>query len=174
MKSLLRTILDECEKNKLMYRANAYDLYDNGCRDMVVPWGYDFTALAETMSEVELNERRGNVQIIPESKVKSHSELIKEIKGEEIEDIQNAWYSDEKERETQFNKIKNMSDEVIINLNPEKYYCGHYWIVWANYGGNEHLDCFTDYDTDLDKYFDVNKLIDKWEDQYYKFKLGLI
>ena len=26
MKSLLRTILDECEKNKLMYRANAYDL----------------------------------------------------------------------------------------------------------------------------------------------------
>jgi hypothetical protein len=26
----------------------------------------------------------------------------------------------------------------------------------------------------LDKYFDVNKLIDKWEDQYYKFKLGLI
>jgi len=172
MKSLLRTILDECEKNKLMYRANAYDLYDNGCRDMVVPWGYDFTALAETMSEVELDERRGNIQIIPESKVKRHGQLIKDIKGEVIEEIQK--HTNEKERETKFNILKNMSDEDVISLNPTKYYCGDYCIIWTNYGGNENTDCLTDYSTALDKYFDLGKLIDKWEDQYCKFKLGLI
>jgi hypothetical protein len=30
MKSLLRTILDECEKHKLMYRANACELWNHG------------------------------------------------------------------------------------------------------------------------------------------------
>ena len=85
MKSLLRTILDECEKNKLMYRANAYDLADNGCEDMIVPWGYDFKALVETMSDFELDEMRGNIQILPESKVKTHAELIDSIRSDLLE-----------------------------------------------------------------------------------------
>ena len=170
MKSLLRTILDECEKNKLMYRANAYDLYDNGCEDMIVPWGYDFTALAETMSAFELDERRGNIQIIPDNQVKSHAELIKEIRDELIQDYQDGYvYVREDDKQ-----INSLTDQELIEQNPEKYFCGHYFIWWTNYGGNEHLDCFTDYSTGLDKYFDVSKLTNDWEDEYIKFKLGLI
>ena len=165
MKSLLRTILDECEKNKLMYRANAYDLADNGCEDMIVPWGYDFKALVETMSEFELDERQGNIQIIPESQVKTHAELIDSIKSDLLE------YSFEDEERS---LIKDLTDEQLIEESPDEYYSGYYWIMWTNYGGNEHLDCFTDYTTGLDKYFDVSKLTNDWEDEYNKFKLGLI
>jgi len=170
MKSLLRTILDECEKNKLMYRANAYDLWNNGCEDMIVPWGYDFKALVETMSEFELDERRGNIQIIPDCEVKSHAELIKEIRDELIQDYEDGYvYVVEDDRE-----INSLTDQELIDQNPEKYFCGHYCIMWTNYGGNEHLDCFTDYTTGLDKYFDVSKLTNEWEDEYNKFRLGLI
>jgi len=165
MKSLLRTILDECEKNKLMYRANAYDLWNNGCEDMIVPWGYDFKALVETMSEFELDEMRGNIQILPESKVKTHAELIDSIRSDLLEYI----YEDE-ERVL----IQNLTDEQIISESPDEYYSGHRWIMWTNYGGNEHLDCFTDYTTSLDKYFDVSELTNEWEDEYNKFRLGLI
>jgi hypothetical protein len=165
MKSLLRTILDECEKNKLMYRANAYDLWNNGCEDMIVPWGYDFEALTETMKSFELDERLGNIQIIPESKVKTHIELIDSIKSSFLE------YSSEDEERV---LIQNLTDEQIISESPDEYYSGDMWIMWTNYGGNEHLDCFTDYTTSLDKYFDVSELTNKWEDQYNEFKLGLI
>ena len=165
MKSLLRTILDECEKNKLMYRANAYDLANNGCEDMIVPWGYDFKALVETMSEFELDEMRGNIQILPESKVKTHAELIDSIRSDLLE------YSYEDEERI---LIKSLTDEQLIEECPDEYYSGYYCIMWTNYGGNEHLDCFTDYTTGLDKYFDVSKLTNDWEDEYNKFRLGLI
>jgi len=165
MKSLLRTILDECEKHKLMYRANAYDLWNHGCEDMIVPWGYDFKALVETMSEFELDEMRGNIQILPESKVKTHAELIDSIRSDLLE------YSYEDEERI---LIKSLTDEQLIEECPDEYYSGYYWIMWTNYGGNEHLDCFTDYTTSLDKYFDVSELTNEWEDQYNEFKLGLI
>lgn len=164
MKSLLRTILDECEKNKLMYRANAYDLWNNGCEDMIEPWGYDFKALAETMQAFELDERLGNIQIIPESQVKTHAELIKEIRFNALENC----FSEYEEH------FKKCSEDDLIQEFPDEYYSGHMWIVWTNYGGNEHLDCFTDYTTSLDKYFDVSKLTNEWEDEYNKFRLGLI
>jgi len=175
MKSLLRTILDECEKNKLMYRANAYDLYDNGCEDMIKPWGYDFSGLVETMMAFELDERRGNIQIIPDNEVKSHADLIKEIKDELIQDYPDGYVNvREDDMYLHPKEINSLTDQELIHQNPELYYCGNYFIMWTNYGGNEHLDCFTDYSTGLDKYFDVMKLTNEWEDEYTKFKLGLI
>ena len=165
MKSLLRTILDECEKNKLMYRANACELWNHGATDMIVPWGYDFEALAESFKEFEHDERLGNIQILPASEVQTHAELIKSIRQNAIEDCGC--------QEQELN-IKAMTDEAIINDYPDEYYSGRYWIMWTNYGGNEHTDCFTDYTTGLDQYFDVSKLTDEWEDQYIDFKLGLI
>ena len=66
------------------------------------------------------------------------------------------------------------SPQQLIEERPDEYYSGYYWIMWTNYGGNEHLDCFTDYTTGLDKYFDVSKLTNEWEDEYNKFRLGLI
>ena len=52
MKNLLRTILTELENHKLMFRANAYELWNYGCEDMIVAWGYDQDKLIKTMQEV--------------------------------------------------------------------------------------------------------------------------
>ena len=35
MQNLLRTILTELENHKLMCRANAYELWNYGCEDMI-------------------------------------------------------------------------------------------------------------------------------------------
>ena len=163
MKSLLRTILDECEKHELMYRANACELWNHGCTDMIEPWGYDFDALANSFKEFEHDELLGNIQILPAREVKTHAELIKSLRKYAI----NNCYDEYKEN------FKTCDDEEIIKEFPDEYYSGNYWIMWTNYGGNEHTDCFTDY-TGLDKYFDVSELTNKWEDQYIDFKLGLI
>ena len=48
MENLLTTILNECKKNKLMFRANAYELWNYGSEDMIEPWGYDIKALQKT------------------------------------------------------------------------------------------------------------------------------
>ena len=165
MESLLKTILIECEKHELMYRANACELWNHGCTDMIEPWGYDFDALANSFKEFEHDERLGNIQILPASEVQTHAELIKSIRQNAIEDCGC--------QEQELN-IKAMTDEAIINDYPDEYYSGRYWIMWTNYGGNEHTDCFTDYTTGLDQYFDVSKLTDEWEEQYIDFKLGLI
>ena len=55
IKSLLRTILDEAEKNKLMYRVDAYQLWNEGCEDMIVPWGYNQEKLIETLLDIDLD-----------------------------------------------------------------------------------------------------------------------
>ena len=57
MENLLTTILLECKKNKLMFRANAYELWNHGCETMIVPWGYDIKALQETLHEFEFDTR---------------------------------------------------------------------------------------------------------------------
>ena len=61
MKNLLRTILDKAEENKLMYRVDAYQLWNEGCPDMIVPWGYDQDKLIETLLDIELDPRGGNI-----------------------------------------------------------------------------------------------------------------
>ena len=132
---------------------------------MIVPGGYDFKALAETMEAFELDELKGNIQILPESEVKTHPELIDSIRDNLLK------YSFEDE-ETSL--ILNMTDEELISECPNEYFSGYEWITWTNYGGNEHLDCLTDYTTALDKCFDVSKLTNDWEDEYNKFKLGLV
>ena len=163
MESLLKTILNECEKHKLMYRANAYDLFDNGGEDMIVPWGYDFPALADTFKEIELDERRGNIQLLPAHKVKTHKQLIKSIRKNALANCYDEYLE----------HFKTCDDEQLIKEFPQEYYCGDYAIVWTNYGGNTNTDCFTDY-TGLDDYFNVSELTEKWEDQIIDFELGLI
>lgn len=77
------------------------------------------------MSEFELDERQGNIQIIPESKVKTHAELIDSIRSDLLE------YSFEDEERS---LIQNLTDEQIIDEQPDEYYSGYYWIMWTNYG----------------------------------------
>lgn len=171
MKNLLRTILTELENHKLMFRANAYELWNYGCEDMIVPWGYDQDALIKTFKEVELDPRGGNIIIQHEDKCVEHKDLIARIKNEQTEEIKESWYDDEKMLIDLLKLLEDMSDDEIIKKFPKQYYCGDHVIMWEIY--NEGVDCFSDYTTGLEKYFDVKKLYNDWDDEFTDFVKGL-
>lgn len=171
MQNLLRTILTELENHKLMFRANAYELWNYGCEDMIVPWGYDQDALIKTFNEVELDPRGGNIIIQHEDKCVEHKDLIARIKNEQTEEIKESWYDDEKMLIDLLKLLEDMSDDEIIKKFPKQYYCGDHVIMWEIY--NEGVDCFSDYTTGLEKYFDVKKLYNDWDDEFTDFIKGL-
>tara|TARA_R110002012_G_scaffold320527_1_gene544405 strand:- start:531 stop:1049 length:519 start_codon:yes stop_codon:yes gene_type:complete len=171
MQNLLRTILTELENHKLMFRANAYELWNYGCEDMIVPWGYDQDALIKTFKEVELDPRGGNIIIQHEDKCVEHKDLIARIKNEQTEEIKESWYDDEKMLIDLLKLLEDMSDDEIIKKFPKQYYCGDHVIMWEIY--NEGVDCFSDYTTGLEKYFDVKKLYNDWDDEFTDFIKGL-
>ena len=160
MKSLLRTILDEAEKNKLMYRADAYQLWNEGCEDMIVPWGYDQDKLIETFKDIELDPRGGNIGFIPEAEVLDHNALIRKIKDSLREEFVDDVF------------IANATDDEILSEAPREYYCGNYVIMWEVYNDNE--ECLSDYHTGLDKYFNLSDISDEWGKKMYKLTKGLL
>lgn len=159
MQNLLRTILTELENHKLMFRANAYELWNYGCEDMIVPWGYDQDALIKTFKEVELDPRGGNIIIQHEDKCLEHRDLIAKIKESLREDYVDEVF------------IANATDVEIIKKAPREYYCGDHVIMWELY--NEGIECLSDYTTGLDKYFDMSKLYQDWDDKFTDFIKGL-
>ena len=171
MQNLLRTILTELENHKLMFRANAYELWNYGCEDMIVDWGYDQDALIKTFKEVELDPRGGNIIIQHEDRCVEHKDLIARIKNEQTEEIKESWYDDEKMLIDLLKLLEDMSDDEIIKKFPKQYYCGDHVIMWEVY--NEGVDCFSDYTTGLEKYFDVKKLYNDWDDEFTDFIKGL-
>ena len=162
IKSLLRTILDEAEKNKLMYRADAYQLWNEGCEDMIVPWGYDQDKLIETLLDIELDPRGGNIGFIPEDEVETHKNLISKLR-------ENAIMNCYEEYSEHFNTC---DDDEIIKEFPREYYCGNYVIMWEVYNDNE--ECLSDYHTGLDKYFNLSEIADEWGKKMYKLTKGLL
>jgi len=154
MLNLLETILIELEKNKLMFRANAYELWNYGCEDYIVPWGYDKDKLIETFQDVELDDRAGNIQILHEDDVLNHADLIAKIK-KDYEDV----------------CLENATDDEIIKQFPQQYYCGNHQIMWCLW--NEGIECLSDYTTGLDKYFDMDKLYTSWDEEFSLFIKGL-
>lgn len=159
MQNLLRTILTELENHKLMFRANAYELWNYGSEDMIVPWGYDQDALIKTFKEIELDPRGGNIIIQHEDKCLEHRDLIAKIKESLREDYVDEVF------------IANATDVEIIKEAPREYYCGDHVIMWELY--NEGIECLSDYTTGLDKYFDMSKLYQDWDDEFAKFIKGL-
>ena len=67
--------------------------------------------------------------------------------------------------------INSLSDDEIIGKFPKQYYCGDHVIMWEVY--NEGLDCFSDYTTGLEKYFDIKKLYNDWDNEFTSFIKGL-
>ena len=166
MENLLKTILLECKKNKLMFRANAYELWNHGCETMIVPWGYDIKALQETFKAMEFDTPNGNIQILHEDDVQTHKQLIKNIK-KEFTDTENYEYYDD----NRVPEIKAMSDEEVIKEFPMQYYCGNHQIMWECYNDGE--ECLSDWTTGLDKYFDLHKLSTAWAEKFQDFVKGL-
>lgn len=142
-----------------MFRANAYELWNEGCEDMIVPWGYDQDALIKTFKEIELDPRGGNIIIQHEDKCLEHRDLIAKIKESLREDYVDEVF------------IANATDVEIIKEAPREYYCGDHVIMWELY--NEGIECLSDYTTGLDKYFDMSKLYQDWDDEFAKFIKGL-
>jgi len=161
MKNLLRTILDKAEENKLMYRIDAYQLWKENCEDMIVPWGYDQDKLIETLREVELDPRGGNISFMPESEVKTHKQLIKFLRKEAIDNCFDDYLE----------FFKTCDDDEIIKEFPKEYHCGNYVIMWEVYNTNE--ECLSDYHTGLNKYFDLSKISDTWGEEMFNFSKGL-
>ena len=168
MQNLLRTILTELENHKLMFRANAYELWNYGCEDMIVSWGYNQDKLIETLREVELDPRGGNIIIQHEDKCVEHKDLIARIKKDFLEEAEEGYYLEIDNPKTWINSL---SDDEIIGEFPKQYYCGVHVIMWEVY--NEGLDCFSDYTTGLEKYFDVKKLYNDWDNEFTSFIKGL-
>ena len=168
MQNLLRTILTELENHKLMFRANAYELWNYGCEDMIVSWGYNQDKLIETLREVELDPRGGNIIIQHEDKCVEHKDLIARIKKDFLEEAEEGYYLEIDNPKTWINSL---SDDEIIGEFPKQYYCGDHVIMWEVY--NEGLDCFSDYTTGLEKYFDVKKLYNDWDNEFTSFIKGL-
>ena len=168
MQNLLRTILTELENHKLMFRANAYELWNYGCEDMIVSWGYNQDKLIETLREVELDPRGGNIIIQHEDKCVEHKDLIARIKKDFLEEAEEGYYLEIDNPKTWINSL---SDDEIIGEFPIQYYCGDHVIMWEVY--NEGLDCFSDYTTGLEKYFDIKKLYNDWDNEFTSFIKGL-
>ena len=158
MKNLLRTILTELENNHLMFRANAYELWNYGCTDMITDWGYDQDKLIETLQAVDLDPRGGNILILEEKNWLNHDDLMAKLKKEA-----STFYSE--------SSLKNISDEELIENFPEKYYFGDHVIMWELW--NEGIECLSDYSTGLDKFFDMTKLSEDWDNEFAKFIKGL-
>jgi len=159
MLNLLETILFKLENNNLMFRANAYELWNYGCEDYIVPWGYDQEKLIETLQDVELDDRAGNIQILHEDDVLKHEDLIKQIKESLHEEFVDEVF------------IANATDDEIIKQFPQQYYCGNHQIMWCLW--NEGIECLSDYTTGLDEYFDMNKLYTSWDEEFSLFIKGL-
>jgi len=153
MQNLLRTILTELENHKLMFRANAYELWNYGCEDMIV---------------VELDPRGGNIIIQHEDRCVEHKDLIARIKKDFLEEADDGYYLGIDNPKTWINSL---SDNEIIKEFPKQYYCGDHVIMWEVY--NEGVDCFSDYTTGLEKYFDVKKLYNDWDNEFTDFIKGL-
>ena len=168
MKNLLRTVLTELENHKLMFRANAYDLWNYGCEDFIVPWGYDQDKLIQTLQEVELDVLGGNILIQHEDRCVKHKDLIARIKKDFLEEAEERFYLGIDNPKTWINSL---SDDEIINEFPKEYYCGDHVIMWELW--NEGIECLSDYCTGLDKYFDMTKLYQDWDDEFTKFIKGL-
>ena len=82
-------------------------------------------------------------------------------------------FSFKKEASTFYSKssLKNISDEELIENFPEKYYFGDHVIMWELW--NEGIECLSDYSTGLDKFFDMTKLSEDWDNEFAKFIKGL-
>ena len=169
MQNLLRTILTELENHKLMFRANAYELWNYGCEDMIVDWGYDQDKLIETLRAVELDARGGNIIIQHKDKCVEHEDLIARIKKDCLEKLEEGYYFVGIDSPEEW--LNSLSDDEIIKEFPKQYYCGDHVIMWEVY--NEGVDCFSDYTTSLEKYFDVKKLYNDWDDEFTDFIKGL-
>jgi len=169
MKNLLRTILTELENHKLMFRANAYELWNYGCENMIVSWGYDQDKLIETLRAVELDTRGGNIIIQHEDRCVEHKDLIARIKKDYLAKLEEGYYFVGIDNPKTW--INSLSDDEIIKEFPKQYYCGDHVIMWEVY--NEGVDCFSDYTTGLEKYFDVKKLYNDWDNEFTDFIKGL-
>ena len=133
MQNLLRTILTELENHKLMFRANAYELWNYGCEDMIVPWGYDQDALIKTFKEVELDPRGGNIIIQHEDRCVEHKDLIARIKKDFLEDEEG--YTIGVDSKEWLNSLSD--DEIIKDFNEQAklldpYVDFFYFDVWSS------------------------------------------
>jgi len=184
IKSLLRTILEEAKRNKVMFRYSALNHYEWENYDYIDDWGYDIDRVIEVMLGWDIGIVH-NIQFLQAKKVCKDNKKTVNIKtlkdflekkgykvgkktlsyslncdtkffGITIDDEDNAYQLDNDE-----------SASVLLQHDA--------WLYWELY--NTGIDCFIDYSVGLDNLFKNTSLEiiqDEWEDKFCKFEKGLL
>ena len=180
MDSLLRQILTEAKNKKVMFRCNAFYLWNYDCNDYITEWGYDIDQVIKTLNDVETE--RDNIHFKPAKMVKTNEELFTEYKDQLLKEIDNNESDYDKETVIEVYKdfmqknngrFKYGTDQHSLSLQfAEHAFYGWHWLQWELW--NTGNDCLIDYDIDLEKVIDIDKITKKFEKDFQLFEKGLL
>ena len=184
MKSLLRTILEEAKKNKVMFRYSALNHYEWGNFDDIDDWSYDIDRVIEVIKGWDCLH---DIQFLKANKVMKDNKKVINIKTikEKLESEsygykvgnQSITYSADCEFEQFSITIREGYDayqleedeSTSILLSSDGFLC------WEAY--DTLLDCFQDYSVSLDSLFkktSINEIMDNWLEKFKLFEKGLL
>mgnify|MGYP003115678389 CR=1 FL=1 len=193
MKSLLRTILEEAKKNKVMFRYNAYELWNWGCSEYIVEWGYDIEQVVKTLQDID---GEGKIEFLQAKYVDKDCKYTYEY-NRLVNELDKHWDGYENDNfSEEFFKINK--DKISYSLNPKtntygitigegdiKDICeiheqeaveflldGDAWLRWELW--DTGMDCISDYTTNLNDWIDITKITDEWEKKFKLFEKGLL
>lgn len=193
IKSLLRTILEEAKRNKVMFRYNAYELWNWGCSEYIVEWGYDIEQVIKTLQDVD---GEGRIEFLQAKYVDKDCKYTLKY-NRLFNDISENWggYDNDNFSE-EFLKINK--DKISYGLNPktetygitigegniedicvihekeavEFLFDSDAWIRWELW--NTGIECLIDYTTNLDDWINISKIEEDWDEKHTKFVKGLL
>jgi len=191
MKSLLRTILEEAKRNKVMFRYDAYELWNWNCSDYIVEWGYDIDQIIKTFEDID---GEGGIQFL---QAKFFDKECKYgVKFNHLyKNISEHWGGYENDNFNAEFLIKNKNKiSYAINPNSKTYNItigegndncyideedavgfllagdGFFrWDLW-----NNGVDCLSDYTSSLIELIDIEKIYTDWDEKEGKFQKGLL
>ena len=191
MKSLLRTILEEAKRNKVMFRYCAYELWNWNCPEYIVEWGYDIDQVIETLEGIDGD---GRIEFIQAKFVEKECKYTLKY-SRLFNDISENWGGYEND-DCDFDFIKKNKDKITYACDPQNShynitigegseYCvineteatefllnGDAWIRWELW--NTGVECLSDYTVNLDEWINISKISEDWDEKHTKFQKGLL
>jgi len=182
MKSLLRTILEEAKKNKVMFRYSALNHYEWENFDYIDDWSYDMDRVIEVIKGWDcLHE----IQFLKSNKVMKDNKKVVNIKTikERLEYLgykvgnQSITYSADCEFEQFSITIGEGYDAYQLDEDESSSILlrGEGFLRWEAY--STLLDCFQDYSVSLDSLFkktSLDEIMDNWIKKFKLFEKGLL
>ena len=182
MKSLLRTILEEAKKNKVMFRYSALNHYEWENYGYIDDWSYDIDRVIEIMlgwDDVHHIQFLQAKKVCKDNKKTVNIKTLKYFLEEEGYEVGKKPLSYSLDCDLEFFGITiDDGDEAYQLDNDESasILLEHdAWLKWELY--NTGVDCLIDYSVGLDnllKNTSLEKIQDAWEDKFSKFEKGIL